>query len=449
MSKSLKPYGPKGKPIKGSYDEFIKDLIDFFSGIEEKYPDIAHVRFFHRNYYIITSPEYIQHILQTKNKHYQKGKEYKELKLILGNGLLNSEGDFWLRQRRLAQPAFHKEKIEGFIESMNHFTKHLILDWKSNPKKEVEVHSEMMKLTLEIVSDCMFGTDVEKTYNQVKDALEVNLELIQNRIRTVVKIPIPIPTSDNKKILKSKKVLDTIVYDIINMRLKNPKLKRNDLLQMFMESIDEESGEKMNKKQLRDEVMTMFLAGHETTANALSWGLYLLAKNKEVYQKMRTEVFEVIKDKDKIYMEDIKKMPYTALVCKEILRIYPPAFIITRRCVEPDKIGNYEIPKNSNIIIPTFSMHRSKRFWDKPKQFIPERFVHEKNIPKFAYFPFGGGPRLCIGNTFALSEMQVILPLLVKNFSFHYSLKNEPEYVPQITLRPKHGIVLKVKEEKN
>ncbi len=441
----IRPHGPKGHWLKGSIEALRADPVQFMSENCEKYPDINHFRAFHFHFYGVSNPDMIQHVLQTNYKSYHKGKQYKQLQIVLGDGLLTSEGDFWRRQRRLAQPAFHRDKIESFIQIMNKYTDQLLKDWEKENGKEIDILEQMMKLTLEIVSDCMFSSDVDAVYGDVKKSMNVILYQTQKRIENVFNVPYPLPSKQNNLLRKNKKILSDIVHNIIHKRFENKAAsEKSDLLDMFLKAKDEDTGETMNEKQIHDEVMTVFLAGHETTANALTWGLYLLSKEPEVVQKMREEIEQVLGTEKEIKMMQIPQLKYVTMAAKEILRLYPPAWIVTRECIQEDEIGGYKIPVGSNMMISIFQMHRSEKFWDKPNNFIPERFEDEKNISKFVYFPFGGGPRICIGNTFALTELQVILAKIIPAFSFKYLAKEEPKYVPQITLRPLNGLPLEI-----
>lgn len=440
--------GPKGNFLFGSALDFKKDSIAFITNTEKQFPDFARFRFAYIRMVYLTHPDYVKHVMQTNNKNYKKGIEYEHLKPVLGEGLLTSEGDFWLRQRRLAQPAFHKDRIASFFSIMVNSTQSLLDEWeKKLDNKTTDIHAEMMHLALDIVAKTLLSADVKSESNEIERALSVAIEESYHRVKTLINFPLWVPVPRHLRYNSHRKKLDDVVNKIIEQRRSSTQ-KFDDLLEMLMNVEDEDTKERMSDKQLRDEVMTIFLAGHETTANALTWAFYLLAKNPEVKTKLLDEIKTVLNGKTPSF-EELKNLHYTQQVIHEVLRLYPPAWALGRSALADDNIDGYPIKKGDNILISPYVIHRSPRFWEKPDEFIPERFTPEKmkDMHKFVYFPFGGGPRFCIGNNFAMMEMQIILPMILQKFEIH--LKSNQDVLPEplVTLRPRGGLMCKIERK--
>ena len=433
--------GPKGHAVLGMALPFQKDPLALFDQLAKDFPSISFFRFAHMPIVNVADPELIKHVLATNNKAYKKGVEYKHLEHTLGEGLLTSEGDFWLRQRRLAQPAFHKKRIVHFLDTMTESTSDLLENWNhTQPGETVDILPEMMRLTLDIVARTMFGTNVVGKAGDVEKALGVVIEDAYTRISSLIPIPLWIPTPSNVATKAQIKVLDDVILGVVDHRRQNPGA-HHDLLAMLMEARDEETGESMTDKHLRDECMTIFLAGHETTANALTWALYLLSQNPLQEALFHAEIDEVLKGEVPT-LEHTRMMPYTLQVIKEAMRLYPPAWALGRTAVTEDMIDGHPIRKGDNVIICPWSVHRSAALWEDPLSFKPERFApeKEKEMHKFQYFPFGGGPRLCIGFNFALLEMQVALAMIGQHYRPRLKEGHPVELEPLVTLRAKHGM---------
>ncbi len=394
---------------------------------------------------VVDTPEYVKHVLQDNNKNYTKSLAYKKLLTrLLGQGLLTSEGDFWRKQRRLAQPAFHRDKLALLADDMVKCTEAIITELEAVAGQEVNLAKYMMTVTLDVVAKSMFGSDVSGFVETVGNEIDYANEQAMKRIKNPIKLPMWVPTPENLKEQRSLDNLDRIVNGIIEARRKSDK-KYDDLLQMLMDVEDADTGEKMSDRQLRDESMTIFLAGHETTALALSWLWYLLEKNPDKAEKLYTEVDTVLQGRTP-QLTDLKDLTYTRMVIDETLRLYPSAWAIGRNAMEDDEIGGFRIPASFNIIVPIYIIHRDPSIWENPDDFVPERFAKEnqKDLHKYAYFPFGGGPRFCIGNNFALMEMQIIVAMLVQRFRFKLQPGKTVEPAQLLTLRPKGGMPMTV-----
>lgn len=446
QNKKTIPEAPKQFLI-GSLYYLFRDPYEFLLSNRKKYHSVYKLSNPLRKAYVVHHPDGIKHILQDNNKNYHKSFAYEILKILLGNGLLTSEGDFWRKQRRLAQPAFHRQRLANLFELMLGFSNELADDLEENFNgNAVDLAPKMMELTLKIVSKALFSSDVDVHVSKVGDSLDVVLEAAMNRIGNPLSTPRWIPTKSNLRENKAVDVLNEVVRGIIKER-RNSNEQKDDLLGMLMEAVDEETGEKMDDQQLVDECMTIFLAGHETTAVGMSWLLYCLVKNPDKLEKVYAEIDSVLGGK-KPEMSDLPQLTYTKMVVDESLRLYPPAWLIGRRSLEGDNIMGYDIPENSNMLLPVFAVHLDPRWWDKPDQFIPERFTKEEVAKrhKYAYFPFGGGPRLCIGNNFALMEMQIITIALLQRFKFKLKEGFEPVLDPLVTLRPRTGMWMSVEK---
>ena len=392
----------------------------------------------------ISNPAYIEHVF-THGDIYVKSNENKELKFLLGNGLLTSEGTFWLKQRRLIQPLFHKQRLTGFVDKITETCYTLIAEWNAAGNGIKDVHEEMTRLTLGIVSKTLLSTDASADFKKVSHALEILMKSLGQRTVSVLKLPywVPLPNHINMKM--KRQLLDDTIQKIISTRRADTK-QYNDLLTMLMEVEDADTAERMTNVQLRDEVITIFLAGHETTANGMAFALYHLAKHPEVRDRIAVEVKTVFKD-GPITFEGLMQLDYTTRVIKESMRLFPPAWIMARLAAQDDVIDGYQIKKGDVVVMSPYAVQRLGRLWPEPEKFDPDRFLTEnmKQMHRYAYFPFGGGARQCIGNNFAMMEMQIMLAMLASQFKFSTLPGYVAEIEPLVTLRPKGGMKLEVK----
>ena len=434
----------KGNWVLGIALDLIRDPLGFLTSVTKEFSGIVTYRFASRYVVFLSDPKLIKHVMQTNNKNYRKGLQYEPLKLVLGNGLLTSDGGFWLRQRRIITPVFHKKYIVSFADQMVLSTQNLIVDWKKEEGKVFDIYPHMMQLTLDIVGKTMLSTNVKDKASAVGPALGVLMGFAINRVRAIVKIPLWLPRSANVRFKKKKKIIDDIVVDIIKKRRTTPS-DHLDLQDMLMKAKDEETGEQMTDKQLKDEVMTIFIAGHETTASALTFAWLLLSQHPEKQKKFNEELDRVLGGKTP-KMEHVPQLEYTLQIINEAMRLYPPAWIVARRGINEDSIGGYKTEKNANILICPYSVHRDPKLWQNAEEFIPERFEKEKmkNIDKFAFFPFGGGPRMCVGNNFALMEMQLVLAVIGQKYLLEEDKTHVVKLDPLITLRPNNGVKVRL-----
>ncbi len=425
--------------------EVLKDPLAFFKKTFHEHGDIYDVNSNIYTIYIISNPDLIQEVLQSKAKQFSKSDDYKILKHSLGNGLLTSEGEFWKKQRRIAQPAFYKESLRKLVATIIEDTNKFVDKWQH--LQEVEVHHEMMLLTQEIVTNALFGTELHVDAEQIQENITIGNEFLSKKIMTPFSLPIWFPTKASRQYHKSRRYNNRVITEVIENRRQDKK-EYHDLLAMLMHAKDEETGETMSNQQLKDEAITIFVAGHETTANAMSWAFYLMAKHPDKQEKVRQEAIRVLGEDNQLSFEKLRELEYTQMVINETMRLYPPAWSMGRKAIDDVEVGGYEFKKNATVLIDIYMTHRHTKYWDKPEDFIPERFTDEekKKRHKLSYMPFGAGQRMCIGNNFAMMEMQVILALLLKNFTISLAKKSEiiaPE--PLVTLRPKTDIHIQIK----
>ena len=445
--KNIAP-GPRTKGILGNLKDRRNRPLELFTTSLQKYGGVVRFRMGPMTVHLVSEPEGVKRVLQENYKNYIKGFGYDKLAPVLGNGLLLSEGEFWRRQRKLSQPAFHRQRLMRFGEMMVQTTEEAIDSWvKNGDQGPIDISHEMMKITLKVVGETLLSEKVGNTADRVSEALDILLPQANKRILALIHLFEGVPTPWNKKFRNAIKTLNEIIHGIIEERRKTGEDK-GDLLSMLMQAQDEDTGEQMSNQQLRDEVMTIFLAGHETTATTLSWTLYLLSKHPDVRKKCEEEVKRTLNGR-KANFEDTHRLPYLTQVIQESMRLYPPAWIFSRQTLEADEICGYHIPKGSIVLVSPYAIHHWDRFWENPEGFDPERFTEEKNEKreKYSYIPFSAGPRQCIGNNFAMMEAQLILATILSKVECNLvpGYKIEPE--PLITLRPKNGIMMRIIEK--
>lgn len=439
-ARGRKAPGPRGHPILGSLPEARRDPLQLMLGSFREYGEVVRFRFGPLVGHLVSSPSGVNHVLAENNKNYGKQtRGYAALRYLLGNGLLTSEGEFWKRQRRIAQPAFHRQRIAGFGQAMVRAAEECALGLAAQRGRDVDIHHEMMRLTLRIVGETLLGYDPSHDAREVGDALAFLLAAVNDRTSRIFFIARPIlPTPQNFRLRRARATLDAVVLRIIAERRKT---RGDDLLSMLMEARDAETGEAMDDRQLRDEAMTIFLAGHETTANALTFAWLLLSRYPAALRELRAELSQVLGGRAPS-LDDLPRLHFTRMVIQEAMRLYPPAWIIARSASGADEIGGWHIPAGSIVFVSPYVVHRHPGAWEDPEGFDPHRFSREP--PRGAYFPFGGGPRQCIGNAFATMEAELVLATLAQRVRLSLSPGHPVELEPSITLRPRHGLRMTV-----
>ncbi len=435
--------GPRGHLLLGVLPEARRDSLGLLLGTARQYGDVARYRLGPMTSHLITHPDGVRHVLQDNVSNYTKDHfSYRLMRRVAGNGLLTSQGSFWMRQRRLAQPAFHRQRISAMAEGMTRATEEMLARWDALTGKEAPVGmvEEMMRLALTIVGEALFGASVGNQADVVGPAFNVLSEQTVTRFRTLRLLPPVLPTRYDREFRAASRTLRGAVMDLISERRQSGE-DRGDLLSMFMLTRDEDTGETMNDEQLRDEVLTLLVAGHETTATTLSWVWALLDQHPEVEAKLHAELDAVLGGRLPT-AGDVPRLGYTRMVVEEAMRLYPPAYVYSRAVKEDDVIGGFRIPGGTSVDLSPYVTHRHPDFWERPEAFLPERFSPEASAqrPRYAYFPFSGGPRQCIGNGFAMMEAQLILATVAQR----YRPRLIPGHVltpePLITLRPRGGL---------
>lgn len=449
--------GPRGLPWFGSVFPAWRDPLTLFLASRATYGDVVRFKFGPFQYYLVNDPSVVKHVLVDNPKAYTKSRNYLGLKVVLGEGLLTSEGDHWRRQRKLAQPAFHRDKLAGFASQMALATRDMLTRWEAEGSAAPFcVHTEMMRLTFRIVGLTLFSADVDGDAKEVGQALDVAMRWANDYAESMFRIPPFIPTPANLRFKKAKKTLDAVVFGLIaerRARAAQTSEFGEDLLGMLMAATEEPDGPSggqatartgMDDQQLRDEIITMILAGHETTANLLAWTFHLLSKHPDVERRVREEARRVLGDRDPA-LDDVKSLEYTRLVLEEALRLYPPAWVFERQAVTADTLGGHRIEPGAIVGLCPYVLHRHPDHWDNPEGFDPERFRPERasTRARYAYLPFGGGPRTCVGNHFAMMEAQILLAMIVREHRLELEPSHKVELEPLITLRPKNGIVVR------
>ena len=358
---------------------------------------------------------------------------------------MTNEGASWLKQRRLMQPAFHRKRIAHFGETMTDETQKLLAAWQAEASrgKPLDVSREMMRLTLAIVSRTMFGATVAQEAEQLGPAVTELQEETHRRQFVLVDLPEWVPLPKLRRAKEARQAIERVVTGIIESRRRSDASEHDDLLSMLMNAKDADTGEPMGDAQLRDEVRTIFLAGHETTSNALTWTWYLLARNPDAATKLRAELDRVLGGRLPT-TDDIPQLPYTKMVVEESMRLLPPVWALSREAIADDEVGGCRIPSGGTVVLSQFITHRHPDFWEEPESFDPERFTPErvKQRHRFTYFPFGGGPRICIGTNFAMLEAQLLLATIAQRYELDLVPGHPVELEPLVTLRPKYGVMM-------
>jgi cytochrome P450 len=435
------PPGPRGYPVLGVLPHLRSNPIRTFLDAADRYGDLVHLKAGPYHGFLASDPADIKHVLQDNARNYHKSPLYERLRDGIGNGLLTSEDSFWLRQRRLAQPAFHRQRVMAMAEAMIACTEQMLERWDGTASlgAPIDVVAEMMALTQAIIVRTMFSTDLGATAEVVNRTWPViNRRIGETFWSTKLETTLPLPA--NRRFWRALRELETVVYRIIADR-RETRRDETDLLSMLLSARDEETGAGMTDRQLRDEVLTMLLAGHETTSLALSWTYYLLSQHPDVEQGIADEVDMVIGDERPSFAH-LDRLTCTRRAIEESLRLYPPAWGFSRQAVADDEIGGYHVPKGSLVFLIPFVVHRRPKLWPDPDRFDPDRFApeHESARPRFAYIPFGGGPRGCIGNQFAMVEAQLIVAAIAQRYRLELLPDQDIRPEPLITLRPAPGM---------
>lgn len=439
------PPGPPGRLLVGHARDLQARALDFFVELARDYGDVARIRLLDRTGYVVSHPDGIRHVLQRQHTNYDRGiRAQRPLRRFLGNGLPLSDGDVWRRQRRLMQPAFHRERVSALAATMVGTAAGVLDGWsaRGEPGAILDVQHEMLHIGLRIAGETLFGLDLTDRRNP----MGATFETMVRELAAYVFLPIPplsVPTPRNRRIRATLRTLDALVTDTIEQR-RRPGPDRADLLSMLLAARDADGGP-VADRQLRDEVVSVLFAGYETTANTLAWACHELSVHPEVQEDLRDEVDAVLPGGCPT-IEDLTRLPRARAVIDEVLRLYPPTFALPRRAVAPDTICGYDIPAGAVVWTNIYAVHRDPAYWTRPEVFDPDRFAAGGADPgvRGAYFPFGAGPHLCIGNTFAMTEAHLLLSMIVQRYRLRPASTRPVRPVVELTVRPDGGLPMLV-----
>jgi cytochrome P450 len=433
------PAGPRGHWLTGNLPEFRRDRLGLLARCTREHGDVVMVRIGPRRILLVSDPRLIEEVLVSKSGQFIKHAFLRFGTLILGQGLLTSEGDLWRRQRRLIQPAFQRDRVAAAGSAISECAERLLDSWQ--PGQTRDIMADMAALTLRIASRTLFGAEADGDAGTVSSALRALQASFISRLHGLVPVPKWIPIPRHVRMWRAVRQLDEIVYGMIRQRRQQPGPRRDDLLSRLLEARDAQDGRGMSYQQLRDEVMTLFLAGHETTALGLSWAWYLLARHPQAERRLAAEVDQALGGRPPA-VRDVPRLRYTTHVITEALRLYPPAYAIGREPLRDCVLGGYSVRRGTTLVLSPWVVQRDPRHFEDPEAFCPERWEGDlaRKVPHFAYFPFGGGPRRCVGEAFAMQEMVMVLAAIARRYRF--TLAPGPEIVPRplFTLRPDPGV---------
>jgi cytochrome P450 len=435
------PPGPKGAPLLGSLLAFRRDPLEFFTRSAREYGDVVRYRIGTKHVYLFVHPDDIKDVLVTHQHGYGKGRGLQWAKKFLGEGLLTSEGELHTRQRRLSQPAFHRQRIASYAGVMVEFAARVRDTLRDG--ELVDVARKAGSLTMAIAAKTLFDADVERESAAIGDSLDVIMRLFPRFTLPLAGLLDKLPLKSNREFARARELLDTTIYGMIAERRRSGE-DRGDLLSMLLLARDLD-GTGMSDRQLRDELMTLFLAGHETTSNALTWTLYLLSQNPAVEARLHAEVDQVLGQRLAAF-DDVPRLGYAERVLAESMRLFPPAWAVGRRTLRDERVAGYLIPEGAFVVVSQFVTQRDARFFPDPLRFDPDRFLPERKAerPKYAYFPFSFGARQCIGESFAWMEGTLVLATLAQRLRFRLAPEQRVETEALMTLRPRYGMRMTV-----
>ena len=443
--------GPRGHFLPRSIPDLQRDPLKFLMDAFNQYGDVVRVPIFTTSHYLAFHPESVKHVLQENYRNYIY--RHKNFKPFLGEGLLSSDGQTWLHQRRLIQPAFHHQRLASFGSLITNATNSMLERWDCFAERgqPIDVAKEMSHLTRRIISEVLFSSDLTELIPGFNNALTIVSEQFADRFYAPILsslVPFSIPIPHYRHFQTTRRMLDRLINGIITER-RQQSTNRVDLLSFLLQARNEKTGQGMTNQQIRDEIMTLLMAGHETNANTLTWTWYLLSQHSNITQRVHEEL-EVKLGEQHLRAERIDELPYLRMVLQETMRLYAPIIGINRIARVDDELLGYHIPANSYVWLSAYITHRHPKFWEHPETFDPERFTPERSVgrPSYAYFPFGGGPRLCLGSNFALMEAMLIAATIAQSYQLHLVPGYQVEIEPVVTLRTKHGLLMTLERRK-
>jgi cytochrome P450 len=424
------------------------DPLGFLLDGQRRYGDVFRFQLGPFVLHLLAHPDHIRHVLLDNQVNYSRSWVYNHPKLVAGEGLVTTDGPVWRRLRRMVQPAFHHRRIEAMAGMMTDATDAMLGRWRGRPQGDqpLDIAAEFMALTLRVVGQTLLSVDLGGNADRIGPAISTTMEYVQFRLDNLLALPLGVPTPRNLRFRRALGLLDSIIFEIIDRRRREPGCVCDDLLTLLLAARDEETGEGLTDRELRDQLMTFIAAGHETTAGTLAWTFYMLSQNPEAEGRLRAEVSTVLGGRTPI-AADLPRMAYTRRVIEESLRIYPTVYGLLRSAKADDEIGGYGIPAGSQVFLSPYVTHRHPDYWPNPEAFDPDRFLPERSAsrPGFAWFPFLGGPHLCIGKEFAMMEAMLVVARITQQFRLNLAPGIRVEPKAMLTLRPRGGLHMTVR----
>jgi len=442
--KRHRPPGPAGRLLTGNLREFRRDQLGFLTRSAREFGDIVRLRFFRVPVLLLSNPKHIEGVFNSRNFIKPLSLRLPLQRRIFGRGLLSSDGEVWLRQRRITQQAFHRDRLTKYGEAMIAAAHRTLARWQAGDVRDI--YDEMRVLALEIAATCLFNADIRRDGSLVREVCKTTTSVFENQGSPRWIIDNLLPTPNHLRFRKAVRQLDKIIYDlVIDHQKRRPEL--DDLLSMLLSARDED-GARLSTRQLRDELATLFFASHEAVALVLSWSCYLLARHHNVQSAVAAELDHVLKGRTSPHPADLPRLRYTGMVVKEALRLYPPNRSVGREALVDCEIGGYHVPAGTQVLMSQWVTHRDARFFDDPEVFKPERWTagFTERLPKYAYFPFGGGPRICIGQEFAKVEAPLVIAAILNKFKLSLIDERVVEPHPVVLLRPGNRIMIQLSD---
>jgi cytochrome P450 len=432
---------PDAVPLLGHLGAFRKRPLEMLTGWWRQHGDALRFRLGPKTFYLFSHPDLAEDILVKQSDRFVKVYNPRRphgLALVLGNGLVTSSGEVWKRHRRIIQPIFHRSRMTAMANRMAQVGELRVAAWGNQPGRTIDIAAEMMQLALEVISQTMFSTSMTQHIDRISHALQVSIKYAFDSFSNPLSLPLWVPTARNREFRSVMQFMDGLMYGLLAERRRSG-VQHADLLDLLLQARDEETGAGLSDQELRDEALTIFAAGHETTANALAWTWYLLATHPEAKARFHEEVDRVLQGKTP-NADDLQQLPYTRAIFDESLRLYPPAPAVHRKAATSTTVGGLSLPEGAFVLVGTYNLHRHPDFWQNPEQFQPERWLDgERPASRYAYLPFGAGPRACVGIHFASVEGPLLLALIGRRYDLQLAQEIVEPYL-MVTLRPKGGL---------
>jgi cytochrome P450 len=440
--------GPRGNALLGIMLEGMRDRLGLMTGMAEEFGDVVRFKLGPKALYFLNHPDHAKHVLVDNQSNYQKGIGLIHARKVLGDGLLTSEGELWKRQRRTINPAFHRERLSRFAGSVVEEAATLTSRWRQltegGPAGPLDVVTEMTDMTVGVLGKTLLDTDLG-AYETIAHAFQVVQDQAMFEMMTLNMVPHALPLPRHFRFRAAKRELERIVEDIVRRR-QQTGVVGDDVLSRLLADLDQEADSDVRRRRLHDELVTILLAGHETTASTLSWAWYELSRQPELAERMRAEALEVFGDGLPVY-EDLHRLTYTSMVIQETMRLHPAVWILPRRSLAADQVDGFEIPAGADVMICPYTLHRHPDFWDEPERFDPERFRPDQasNRHRYAYIPFGGGPRYCIGSNLGMMEATFAAAMVAREFRLDLQPGREVVGDPLLILRVRDGLPMTIR----